>query len=161
MSRCTGASALAPPSLAAVLLDICRTAQSIALAWLEVCMGHSATPAGGMRMATECFPDSLRRRDHGPIGSPAGANARGRSDVSLAHDLYFCGIPAFWDTRGRSRDVAEVLEGMTTAMVRRGRDDHVASCYASSGLDIGSRRLSTVDTSAVAPPRKALSAHSR
>lgn len=58
-----------------------------------------------------------------------------------------CGIAGYWDTKGLTSDAADVLRRMTTAIAHRGPDDHGASCDSGSGLAIGHRRLSIIDTS--------------
>lgn len=59
-----------------------------------------------------------------------------------------CGIAGFWDLIGSEPHPAEVLGRMTAAIAHRGPDDHGAHCDAGSGLAIGHRRLSIIDTSA-------------
>jgi asparagine synthase (glutamine-hydrolysing) len=59
-----------------------------------------------------------------------------------------CGIAGFWDAGGLSDDADEVLRGMTTVIAHRGPDDSGAMCDVGSGIAIGHRRLSIIDTSA-------------
>ena len=57
-----------------------------------------------------------------------------------------CGIAGFWETTASRDDAGDVLQRMTSAIAHRGPDDSGAWCDAASGLAIGHRRLSIIDT---------------
>ncbi|MDB4912606.1 MAG: hypothetical protein JWM95_250, partial [Gemmatimonadetes bacterium] len=59
-----------------------------------------------------------------------------------------CGIAGYWDAAGLPDDAEGVLRAMTTAIAHRGPDDSGGMCDAGSGMAIGHRRLSIIDTSA-------------